>query len=176
MIFTETAIPGAFVVELKPFHDQRGFFARSWCQREFAERGLADQMVQGNVSYNRRRGTLRGMHYQRAPHAEAKLVRCTRGAVYDVALDLRPDSPTYKRWTAVELSADSQRMFYIPPGCAHGFLTLADDTELTYQVSAFYTPEAEGGVRYDDPAFGISWPIEVTVISEKDRSWPAYGG
>lgn len=172
MNFIETKLAGAYIIELQPFVDERGSFMRSWCANEFAAHGLASSMVQANISSNRKRGTLRGMHYQHAPHAEAKLVRCTRGAVYDVALDLRPDSPTYRQWTAVELDANSLRMFYIPEGCAHGFMTLADDTELMYQVSAFYAPGTEGGVRYDDPAFGITWPLEVSVISEKDRAWP----
>ncbi|MFV9503996.1 MAG: dTDP-4-dehydrorhamnose 3,5-epimerase [Oscillochloridaceae bacterium umkhey_bin13] len=172
MNFIETKIPGAYIIELKPFVDERGAFMRSWCANEFAANGLAAQMVQANISSNRLRGTLRGMHYQHAPHAEAKLVRCTRGAVYDVALDLRPESPTYRQWTAVELDADTPRLFYIPEGCAHGFMTLADDTELMYQVSAFYAPGNEGGVRYDDPAFGIEWPLAVSVISAKDQNWP----
>lgn len=172
MKFIETSIPGVYIIELKPFVDERGSFMRSWCAHEFAARGLVSQMVQANISSNRLRGTLRGMHYQHAPHAEAKLVRCTRGAVYDVALDLRPDSPTYRKWTAVELDAQTPRLFYLPEGCAHGFMTLADDTELMYQVSAFYTPGSEGGVRYNDPAFAIEWPLEVSVISSKDQNWP----
>jgi dTDP-4-dehydrorhamnose 3,5-epimerase len=174
MIFTETRLPGAYVIEPQLLQDERGFFARSWCQREFESHGLTSRVVQANISYNKRKGTLRGMHYQLAPHAEAKLVRCTRGAILDVIADLRPDSETAGQWIAVELTADNRRMLYVPEGFAHGFQTLVDDTEVTYQVTEFYTPGAERGVRYDDPALGISWPLEVTVISEKDRSWPAY--
>lgn len=172
MNFIETKLAGAYIIELQPFVDERGSFTRSWCANEFAANGLASSMVQANISLNRKRGTLRGMHYQHAPHAEAKLVRCTRGSVYDVALDLRLDSPTYRQWTAVELDANGMRMFYIPEGCAHGFITLADDTELMYQVSAFYAPGTEGGVRYNDPACAIEWPLEVSVISAKDQAWP----
>ncbi len=174
MIFHATEITGAYVIDVEQRRDERGFFARAWCQREFAAHGLTAQVVQTNISYSKHRGTLRGMHFQRAPYAEAKLVRCTRGAIYDVIIDLRPDSPSYRRWIGVELSAATYRMLYVPEGCAHGFQTLVDDTEVTYQVSQFYTPDAEGGVRYNDAAFNIAWPLEVTVISDKDRQWPDY--
>ena len=170
MRFTPTAIEGVFVIEPEPIEDGRGFFARAWCEEELAEQGLEAGFVQANLSFNEHKGTLRGLHYQVPPHAEAKLVRCTRGAICDVALDLRPHSPTYKQWEGVELSASNRRMLYVPEGCAHGYETLAADTEVYYSVSAFYAPEAERGVRYDDPAFGIEWPLPVQVISEKDRS------
>jgi dTDP-4-dehydrorhamnose 3,5-epimerase len=174
MIFQQTELPGAYIIELEKRADERGFFARAWCQREFTAHGLTAQLVQTNISYNKQRGTLRGMHYQAQPFAEVKLVRCTRGAIYDVIIDLRRDSPTYLRWIGVELTAASHRMLYVPEGFAHGFQTLSDDAEVMYQVSQYYTPDAEGGVRYDDPAFGIDWPLEVAVISEKDRRWPDY--
>lgn len=171
MIFQEIRLPGAYIIDVEKREDQRGFFARSWCQREFEEQGLVARIVQANIAYNRQRGTLRGMHYQYAPHAETKLIRCTRGAIYDVIIDLRPDSPTYCQWFGVELTAANYRMLYVPEGFAHGYLTLVDDVEVIYQVSQFYTPGAEGGIRYDDPAFGIQWPVEVSLISDKDRTW-----
>lgn len=174
MIFSHGPLPGAYVIELEKFEDDRGFFARAFCQKEFADHGLAQDMVQTNVSYSATRGTLRGMHYQESPHEEAKLVRCTKGALYDVIVDVRPDSDTYTQWMGVELTATNHRMLYVPEGCAHGFITLADDTEVMYQVSAFYAPGAERGLRYDDPAIGIEWPVEVTVLSEKDAAWPDY--
>jgi dTDP-4-dehydrorhamnose 3,5-epimerase len=174
MIFTKTRLREAYLIDLEKREDQRGFFARAWCQREFEEHGLVPRVVQTNISYNKYKGTLRGMHYQRAPHAETKLVRCTRGAIYDVIIDLRPDSPTYKQWLGVELTAVNYRMLYVPEGFAHGFQTLMDEVEVIYQVSQFYTPEAEGGLRYNDPAFGIDWPLEIQVISDKDKSWPDY--
>lgn len=174
MIFSQGPIPDAYVIDLEKYEDDRGFFARAFCQNEFAEHGLAQEMVQTNVSYSAQRGTLRGMHYQEAPHREAKLVRCTRGALYDVIVDVRPDSETYTEWMGVKLTMDTHRMLYVPEGFAHGFLTLADDTEVIYQVSEFYAPEAEQGLRYDDPAIGIEWPIDVAVISEKDTSWPDF--
>ena len=174
MIFTETGLPGAYIIDLQPIEDSRGFFARSWSASEFSEHGLVTRILQANVSFNKARGTLRGMHRQAQPFAEVKLVRCTRGAIYDVAIDLRPDSPTYLQWTAVELTAGNRRMFYIPEDFAHGFQTLEDDTEVTYQVSQVYTPEAERGIRFDDPAFGIDWPLPVNVISDKDRCWPDF--
>jgi dTDP-4-dehydrorhamnose 3,5-epimerase len=172
MMFTRTMIAGAFLVDLEPITDERGFFARSFCRHEFVARGLNPELAQCNVSLNRRRGTLRGMHWQAAPHEEAKLVRCTRGMLHDVIIDLRAGSPTYRRHAAVLLSAENRRMLYVPEGCAHGFLTLEDDTEVLYQMSAFYAPESAQGVRFDDPAFGIRWPAEVTVISERDRGYP----
>ena len=174
MIFTETKLPGAYLIDIEKRGDQRGFFARGWCQKEFEAHDLIPRVVQTNISLSKRKGTLRGMHYQVAPYAEAKLVRCTRGALYDVIIDLRPDSPTHMQWLGVELSAENYKMLYVPEGFAHGFQTLVDNTEVTYQVSQFYTPEAEGGVRYNDPAFGIEWPLEVQVISDKDQSWPDY--
>jgi dTDP-4-dehydrorhamnose 3,5-epimerase len=176
MIFTKTELEGSYLLELKKFEDERGFFARSWCQKEFETHGLAPCVVQANVSYNRKKGTLRGLHYQAAPYSETKLVRCTRGALYDVIVDLRPTSPTYKQWIGVELTADNYKMLYVPQGFAHGFITLTDDTEATYQVSEFYTPGAERGLRYNDPAFAIEWPESVVVISEKDNSWENFSG
>ena len=174
MIFTETRLQDAYIIDVEKRADHRGFFARMWCQHEFGEHGLVTDLVQANLSFNKQRGTLRGMHYQVHPYAETKLVRCTRGAIYDVIVDLRPDSPSFKQWIGVELSAINYRMLYVPEGFAHGFQTLEDNVEVTYQVTEFYTPDAEGGVRYNDPAFGIMWPLEVTNISEKDRYWPDY--
>lgn len=174
MIFTETKVQGAFIIEPQPFTDERGFFARGWCQQEFEEHGLNGNVVQANLSSNKKRGTLRGMHYQLPPHAETKLVRCTRGALFDVLVDLRLGSPTYLQWVGVELTEDNYKMLFVPENCAHGFITLADNTEATYQVTAAYAPGAERGLRYDDPAFGIEWPIPVEVISEKDRNWDDY--
>lgn len=174
MIFQATELPGAYILELERREDERGFFARTWCQAEFAAQGLVSKLVQANMSFNHTAGTLRGMHYQHAPHAETKLVRCLRGAIYDVIIDLRPESPTYMQWVGVELTADNGRMLYVPEGFAHGFQTLEDRTEVAYQVSAFYTPAAEGGARYDDPRFGIRWPRPVAVISDKDRAWPDF--
>lgn len=177
MIFTETIVSGAFVIDLQPRGDERGFFARTFCRAEFEEHGLNPYVDQCNLSLSVQTGTLRGMHFQLPPHEEAKLVRCTRGALYDVALDLRPDSPSYLRWVGVELSAENHRMLYVPEGCAHGFQTLVADTEAAYQVSAAYAREAERGVRWDDEAFAIEWPdVEKRVISDKDRIWPDYDG
>lgn len=191
MIFTEIKLKGAFIIEPERLEDERGFFARTWCQREFKEHGLNPRLVQCNISYNKKKGTLRGMHYQIAPYEEAKLVRCTKGAIYDVIIDLRQDSPTYCQWIAVELTAHSSdhgsqltidsahslqltahaKMLYIPEGFAHGFLTLEDNTEVFYQMSEFYMPEYARGVRWNDPAFNIQWPIEVIVVSEKDEQY-----
>jgi len=168
-------LEGAYVVEPQLREDERGFFARAWCEREFSERNLASRMVQANISGSRKRGTLRGLHYQTAPHEEAKLVRCTRGAIYDVIVDLRSGSPSRAQWFGVELTADNRRMLYVPEGFAHGYQTLADDTEVTYQVSAFYAPDVERGLRWNDSAFGIEWPITDNVtLSEKDKAWPDY--
>jgi dTDP-4-dehydrorhamnose 3,5-epimerase len=175
MRFTETKVAGAWLVEPELLADERGFFARTWCAEEFADHGLNPRLAQANISFNHRRGTLRGMHYQAEPHAEAKLVRCTQGAIFDVAVDLRPDSPTHRAWYGVELSADNRAMLYVPEGCAHGFLTLTDATEVAYQMSAPYAPGAGRGVRFDDPAFGIEWPGEVLVINERDRGYPDVG-
>ena len=177
MIFTETELPGAYVIDLEPREDERGFFARTWCANEFAEHGLTTRLVQCNLSFNPTVGTLRGMHFQHAPHAEVKVVRCTRGALYDVIIDLRPGSSAFKHWIAVELTANNRRGLYVPEGFAHGFQTLVRDTEASYQVSEFYTPSAEGGVRWNDPAFGIDWPhADERVISEKDSNWPDFRG
>jgi dTDP-4-dehydrorhamnose 3,5-epimerase len=174
MLFTETSLWPAFIVDVVRREDHRGFFARSWCQREFEARGLNARLVQCNVSHNRRKGTLRGMHYQVAPHSEAKLVRCTAGAIYDVIIDLRPESPTFRKYFGVVLSAENRRAVYVPENFAHGFLTLTDDSEVLYQMSEFYEPAAGRGVRWNDPAFGIVWPEEVAVISERDRDYPDY--
>lgn len=176
MIFTETELGGAFTIDLEQREDDRGFFARSWDENEFRDHGLNPRIVQCNVSFNHHAGTLRGMHFQNAPHAEAKLIRCTMGAILDVIIDLRPDSPTFKRWIGVELTAENRRSLYVPEGFAHGYQTLADGTETFYQVSEFYAPGSEGGVRYDDPVFAIEWPREVTVISPKDASWSDFVG
>lgn len=174
MKFLETNISGVFEIRPELVHDERGFFARSWCQKEFASRGLNSRLVQCNISGSLQRGTLRGMHYQAAPFAEAKLIRCTHGSIFDVALDLRPDSATYKRWTAAVLTAENHHMFYVPEGCAHGFLTLEDDCEVFYQMSEFYHPETARGVRWNDPAFGIDWPEKVEVISARDAAYPDF--
>ncbi|HVN84167.1 MAG TPA: dTDP-4-dehydrorhamnose 3,5-epimerase [Candidatus Binatia bacterium] len=175
MIFRETELPGAFVVELERIADERGFFARSFCQRDFAARGLNSRLVQCNISFNAQRGTVRGMHYQIAPYAETKLVRCTRGGIYDVIVDLRPSSATHRRWIAIELTADNGRMLYIPEGFAHGFQTLADDTEVFYQMSEFYHPECARGVRWNDPAIAVRWPQPIRCIAPKDQAYPLLG-
>ena len=177
MTFEELEIPGAFLIGLEERADDRGFFARVWCAHEFEDHGLNSALAQVNLSFNEQAGTLRGMHFQRAPNEEAKCVRCTRGAIYDVVLDLRPDSPTYKQWHAVELTADNRRMLYIPEGCAHGYQTLEPATETLYLVSEFYAPGSEGGVRWNDPAFGIEWPETTNrVMSPKDETWPDFDG
>lgn len=176
MIFRELALPGAFVLEPELLEDERGFFARAFCRREFTERGLEPAVAQCSLSFNRRRGTLRGMHYQAAPGEEAKLVRCSRGAIHDVIVDARPSSATFGRHAAVELSADNRLALYVPPGVAHGFQTLADDTELYYQMSEEYAPELARGFRHDDPALGIEWPLPATVMSERDRELPPFAG
>ena len=174
MIFTETSLAGTYLVELEPRRDERGHFARQWCAEAFARAGLDPRIAQINSSRSLRAGTLRGLHYQLEPHAEVKLVRCTRGALFDVALDLRPASPTFCRWYGIELDADSGRMLYIPEGCAHGYLTLVPDTELVYQASVAYAPASARGVRYDDPAFGIRWPRPVSVLSAADAAWERF--
>jgi dTDP-4-dehydrorhamnose 3,5-epimerase len=174
LIFTETKLKGAFIIELELREDERGFFARSWCRQEFEAHGLDIRLSQCNISFNKRKGTLRGMHYQIAPHAEAKLVRCTRGAIYDVIIDLRPESSTFKQWISVELSAENHRMLYIPEGFAHGYQTLEDNTEIFYQVSESYHPESERGVRWDDPVFGIEWPLSEKILSAKDQSYAKF--
>ncbi len=175
MIFHRLKLAGAYRIDLEPREDERGFFARAWCQKEFAEHGLETRIVQSNLSYNRYKGTLRGMHYQAPPHEEVKLVRCIRGSIFDVIIDLRPDSPTYRQWVGVELTATNRQMLYVPRGFAHGFQTLEDDTEVFYHVSEFYHPQAERGVRWNDPQFGIAWPaVEKRIVSVKDQSWPDY--
>jgi dTDP-4-dehydrorhamnose 3,5-epimerase len=171
---TATAIEGARLVELEPIEDERGFFARSFCREEFAAQGLDPCVAQCNVSFNRRRGTLRGMHFQRPPHAEAKLVRCTRGAIYDVIVDLRKESSSFLKWIAVELTAENRRALYIPQGVAHGFQTLEESSEVLYQMSELYSPDAAAGVRWDDPAFGIDWPIARPIVSARDGAYPDF--
>jgi len=174
MIFTETTIGGAFIVDLERMEDERGFFARSFCREEFQVHGLKTEIAQSNVSFNVKRGTLRGMHLQIAPCAEAKLVRCTRGAVHDVIIDLRPDTPTFCKWIAVRMTENDGRAVYIPEGVAHGFQTLDDNTELFYQMFTPYVPEWQRGVRWDDPTFRIVWPIPNPTISERDRNYPLF--
>ncbi len=174
MIFTPTAVAGAWLVDLERREDERGFFARAWCAREFAEHGLNPRLVQCSVSRSTRRGTLRGLHWQAAPHEEAKLVRCSRGAIWDVALDLRPASATYLKHAGVELTAESGRELYIPEGCAHGFVTLADGSEVTYHMSEYYEPAAGRGVRWNDPAFGIAWPVPDPILHPRDAAYPDY--
>jgi dTDP-4-dehydrorhamnose 3,5-epimerase len=173
MIFNPTAVEGVYLIEPEPYIDERGLFARVFDEEAFRELGLRTAYVQNSVSYNPVKGTLRGMHFQRGEHAEAKLIRCTRGAIYDVAIDLRPGSPTLHRWAAAELTAENHRQFYVPEGCAHGFLTLAPDSEVYYQISAAYCPEASAGVRWDDPAFGVKWPSAPVVMSPKDAAYEA---
>lgn len=174
MIFHPTPLSGAFVIEMEERADERGFFARSFCRREFEEHGLKPDVAQCNVSFNHAAGTLRGMHYQLPPAAETKLVRCTRGAIYDVIIDLRPDSPSYLQHFGVELSESNRLSYYVPELFAHGYLTLTPDAEITYQVGEFYTPGFERGIPYDDPSFAIAWPRPASVISDKDRAWPAF--
>ena len=173
MEFTETNLKGAFIVQLKRITDQRGFFARGWCQDEFAQHGLNPAMVQLNVGYSHRRGTVRGMHYQIAPHEEAKFVRCTRGAIHDVIVDLRAGSPTRGQWFGIDLTAENGVMLYVPEGFAHGYQTLEDETEMYYMTTATYAASAARGILHDDPAIGISWPLPVSVISDADKAWPA---
>jgi dTDP-4-dehydrorhamnose 3,5-epimerase len=171
MIFTETRHKGAFIIEPERIEDERGFFARTFCEKEFAERGLETRFVQDSVSFNRRKGTLRGLHYQTPPHAEIKLVRCTRGAIHDVIVDLRPGSATFRKWLAVELTAENGTLLYVPKGVAHGFQTLMDNTEVLYSISVPYGAGNARGVRWDDPAFGIRWPLPVSVLSARDREY-----
>ena len=175
MIFTETKLRGAFIIEIEKLEDERGFFSRAWCKKEFEALGLNSSIVQANISFSKKRGTLRGLHYQVSPHEEVKLVRCVRGAIYDVIVDLQKGLPPYKQWLGVELTADNHKMLYVPEGFAHGYQTLTDNTEVCYEVSQFYSPEAELGVRWNDPAFGIEWPVTGTpIISAKDKSWPDF--
>jgi dTDP-4-dehydrorhamnose 3,5-epimerase len=175
MTFHGTKLQGVFEIRIEPLRDERGFFARSWCQAEFKAHGLNPALVQCNISFNGRKGTLRGMHYQLPPYAEAKLIRCARGAIYDVIVDLRRESPTFKQWVSVVLTAEKRNMAYVPEDCAHGFLTLEDDTEVLYQMSQFFSAESARGVRWDDPAFQIAWPHEIAVISERDKNYPDFG-
>lgn len=172
MIFTPLSLAGAFIVDLEPRRDERGFFARGFCGLEFEARGLNGVVAQGNISFNYRKGTVRGLHFQAPPAAEAKLVRCTRGAILDVIVDLRPESATYLQHVAVELNAENRRALYVPERFAHGYQALEDTTETTYQVGEFYTPSAEGGLRFSDPRLAIDWPLAPTDVSDKDRSWP----
>lgn len=174
MKFFETELRGAFIIDIEERSDERGFFARGFCRKELEEHGLNGNIVQANISYNKIRGTLRGMHYQKHPYEENKLIRCTRGALYDVIIDLREDSATYKKWIGVELTQSNHRTLYVPEGFAHGFITLEDDTEATYMVTQFYSPSSESGLRWNDPEFNIQWPVEPVVISEKDRNHPDY--
>ena len=172
MIFTELPLSGAYLIDMQRLTDERGFFARSYCAEEFSERGLGPELRQCSVSYNARKRTLRGMHYQSAPHEEHKLVRCTAGAIFDVLVDLRDSSPTHRRWCAAELTAENRRSVFVPPGCAHGFVTLTDDTEVYYMISVAHAPEFSRGVRWNDPAFGIEWPFPPAVICARDASYP----
>ncbi len=174
MKFSEMRLDGVYLIEMEPVTDERGFFARTWCQREFKEHGLNPQLVQCSVSFNTLRGTVRGMHYQDEPHAETKVVRCTRGALFDALIDLRPNSPSFRQWIGVELTADNRRMLYVPPGIAHGFQTLEDNTEVAYQISEFHHPECAKGVRWDDPAFGLTWPEPVRIIAPRDQRYPDF--
>ncbi len=174
MIFRPTRLPGLVLIAMERLEDERGYFARTWCRQEFAKAGLDTELAQVSSSFNRLAGTVRGLHFQHPPHAETKLVRCTRGAIWDVALDLRPTSPTRGQWQAVELTAENGLSIYIPEGFAHGFQTLADDSEVLYQISAFYAPEAADGIRYDDPTFAIAWPLPVRCISPRDAAWTPY--
>lgn len=174
MTFQETKLAGVFEIEIEPKTDERGFFARSWCRHEFEQQRLNSNLAQCSISFNSKKGTLRGMHYQAGDYAETKIVRCTKGAIYDVAVDMRPDSATFMQWVGTELTAMNRRALYIPDGCAHGFLTLEDESEVFYQISEFYHPEAACGVRWNDPVFGITWPGIVEVISDRDQTYPDF--
>lgn len=174
MIFTETKLKGAFIIDVKRIADERGFFGRSWCKKEFDDHGLNSNAVQANVSYNTNKGTLRGMHYQVAPFTESKTVRCTQGSIYDVIIDIRPESQTYKEWIGVELTAKSFRMLYVPDGFAHGFITLEDHSSVHYMVTEYYTPGAEAGIKFNDAAFNIVWPLQPLVVSDKDKMHAAF--
>jgi dTDP-4-dehydrorhamnose 3,5-epimerase len=174
MIFTATQLDDAWLISLEPKEDERGFFARIWCRQELARHGLDTEISQESLSFNRHRGTMRGLHFQRPPHEETKIVRCTRGGIFDVIVDLRPQSGSYLRWQGFELTADNRKSLYVPKGFAHGFQTLTGNAEIVYQISDFYAPDSAGGYRYDDAAFSIGWPLPITVISERDLSWPAF--
>lgn len=176
MQFTEAPIHGAYIIDVKRIGDDRGYFGRLWCQKEFNDLGLKSHICQSNIGVSTSAGTLRGLHYQKPPHQEVKIVRCSRGAMFDVIVDLRPDSPTYKQWFGTELNEDNATMLYVPEGCATGYLTLVDNTEMYYHATEFYHPESATGVRYNDPAFGIEWPGEINVLSDNDTSWPDFAG
>lgn len=172
MIFEETPLRGAYVIEPERINDHRGFFARVWCKKELERRGLNSELSQSNIGFSHVKGTLRGLHFQKPPHAESKIVRCTRGSIFDVIVDLRPESPTYKRWFGIELSDENGKMVYVAEGMAQGYMTLQDNTEINYHTTEFFNAEAASGVRFDDPVLGIRWPMSATAISEQDRSWP----
>jgi len=174
MIFTETKLKGAFIIDVKRLEDERGFFGRAWCKKEFETLGLNSDAVQANVSQNKLAGTLRGLHYQTEPFTESKTVRCTEGSIFDVIVDLRSGSPTYKQWVGVTLTSQSFRMLYVPDGFAHGFITLEDNSAVHYMVTQYYTPGAEKGIRYDDPAFNIEWPLTPALVSDRDLIHPPY--
>ena len=174
MIFTETKLPGAYIIDLEPLSDERGFFARTFCQEEFKSHNLNITIAQANISYNKTKGTLRGLHMQLPPSEESKLIKCIRGAIYDVIVDLRKNSATFKQWIGVELNADNHQMLYVPEGFAHGFITLENNTEVIYQMSQFYKPGSEKGFRFNDPAFDITWPMQPIVISERDKNFPLF--
>lgn len=174
MIFNKTKIEGVYTIDIEKREDDRGYFARCFCQKEFEEVGLKSNTVQHNLSHNYKKGTLRGMHFQVDPYQEVKIIRCTKGAIWDVIVDLRKNSPTYKQWVGVELSEENHRMFYVPEDFAHGYITLTEETEVHYLVTQFYQPNSEGGLRYNDPAFGIEWPTAVECISDKDKNWPDF--
>jgi dTDP-4-dehydrorhamnose 3,5-epimerase len=174
MRFTELPIQGAYLVDVDRIGDDRGFFGRLWCQRELEDMGLNGTIVQSNVGISVKAGTTRGLHFQTAPHSEVKFVRCSRGVMYDVIVDLRKDSPTFKKWFGIELTAENCRMLYVPEGCATGYQTLVDNTEMYYHTTAFYAPDFATGVRHDDPAFGIEWPLPVSVMSDNDKNWPDF--
>lgn len=174
MFFIETKLKGAYIIDINKIEDNRGFFARAWCQKEFEAHDLNPNLAQANVGFSHKRGTLRGMHYQKAPWAEVKVVRCTKGAIYDVIIDLRPDSLTHKQWIGLELTEENRRMLYAPEGFAHGYQTLTDNTEVYYHTTQFYAPEFAAGVRFDDSAFDIVWPLSVAIISDQDKNWPDY--
>lgn len=174
MIFTETDLQGAYIIDVEPIKDHRGFFARGWCRRELEDQGLKPQIAQCNLSFNHFKGTIRGMHYQVIPFREVKLVRCFRGAIYDVIIDLRTNSANFKSWFGIELSEENRRMLYVPEGFAHGYQTLTDNCEVFYQVSEYYQPNHEQGIRWNDPAFDIKWPLHATSISDKDKSYPDF--
>ena len=174
MLFHNTPLDGAYIIEPQKISDKRGFFARIWCQNELKEMGLNPEILQSNVGYSVHKGTLRGLHFQKAPHAEVKIVRCTKGTIYDVIVDLRPGSATFKKWFGVELSENNHKMIYAPEGFAQGYITLADESEMYYLTTNFYQPDSASGVRYNDPAFEIDWPIEPQVISDQDMNWPDF--